>query len=395
MRLERQWHLSVSSHLQHRTGFQGLGNVDAAATRALLRGYRPEAQSLLRVSLTGKFFTEKEQHHIEQDGDSACPFCGQPDGIAHRMRHCLFFQHERDAILESGGCDLGDLPPVQLEHAWAILLAGISALRHSLNQISWQVDFEPLSHVGDALHHLFVDGSCMLPGHTHLRLASWSVVLGSLALQELPTALCSGVLPTIIQTSFRAEIFAFLNALRIVEASQGDFCVWTDCEGVRTRVLKFLDGAAPPSAMASNCDLWKPLWQLLQQVKGRVQVRKVPAHDDCDRAQDVVHEWAVIQNDAADAAAKLANMTRSEEFWALWDSVRLQCNVESRRAETILALHAAVGHKASRSKSNFSKNSFSCNPRSAYCWHGFSAGSGVCSTSYSVDAGFLFAGIGR
>ena len=323
-RLENLWHISVAVQLKHRVGLRGLESVDVLATRAMLREYKPEAQSLLRVSLTGNFFTEKELHHIGEGNGTACPFCGQPDSIAHRIRSCVFFQGERAATLGQGGGDLGVLPPVQLEHAWAILPTGFQDLREALNCLPWYTHVDSLPALWDAQRHLFVDGSCLLPRNQHLRLASWSVVLGSISLQEVPTTLAAGTLPTIVQTSFRAEIFAFLIALRIVEASTGNFCIWTDCEGVMSRVVKFLDGAIHPSPVSSNCDLWKPLWQLVQLVRGRVQVRKVPAHDDRNRAEDVVHEWAVIQNDAADAAAKLANLNRSSDFWELWDTVRVR-----------------------------------------------------------------------
>ena len=118
------------------------------------------------------------------------------------------------------------------------------------------------------------------------------------------------------------------------------------------RILKFLDGALHPAPLSSNCDLWRPLWQMLQLVKGRVTVRKVPAHDDPDQALDVVHEWAVRQNDAADASAKRANLARPAGFWEVWNAVRIQHNSETLRADRIMALHAAVGHKASRNKGN-------------------------------------------
>ena len=64
----------------------------------------------------------------------------------------------------------------------------------------------------------------------------------------------------------------------------------------------------------------------------------MPAHDDRNRAEDVVHEWAVIPNHGADAAAKLANLNRPSDFRELWHTVRVRANVEAGRAAKILVL---------------------------------------------------------
>ena len=161
----------------------------------------------------------------------------------------------------------------------------------------------------------------------------------------------SGHLPTFLQTSYRSEIYAALVALMVVEASGGYFCIWSDCAGVVARLQKFQSGARKPQYLSLNNDLWITVWQLLQHVKHRVLFRKVPAHDDLDNASDLVHEWAVFHNHAADAAAKAANQSRSEEFWSLWNAVRVSLNEQGQRADWILALHAAVGVKATQARS--------------------------------------------
>ena len=132
------------------------------------------------------------------------------------------------------------LPPVQLEHAWAILPTGFQDLREALNRLPWYTHVDSLPALGDAQRHLFVDGSCLLPRNQHLRLASWSVVLGSISLQEVPATLAAGTLPTIAQTSFRAEIFAFLIALRIAEASTVTSVFGLTVKGSCLGLLSFL-----------------------------------------------------------------------------------------------------------------------------------------------------------
>ena len=190
----------------------------------------------------------------------------------------------------------------------------------------------------------------MLPQNKFLRLAAWAVVLGAACTQQLPAVLHAGVLPGLVQSSFRAEVFAMLVALSVAEMSAGPFVLWSDCEGVVSRILRFQDGAPRPSLLSSNSDLWIQIWQLIQLLGDRIQVRKVPAHEDPDMAQDVVHEWAVLQNVAADGAAKQANLNRPQSFWSTWNAVRVSYNQQLDVARKVVALHAAVGTRAIRSK---------------------------------------------
>ena len=93
---------------------------------------------------------------------------------------------------------------------------------------------------------MFVDGSCLLPQHRPLRNAAWAVALAASSFQSTPQVLQAGPLPGILQTRFRAEIYAFLAAVMCVEASVGCFCIWSDCAGVVSRVLRFLQGCPKP-----------------------------------------------------------------------------------------------------------------------------------------------------
>ena len=339
-RLQECWHRSVAFSLQHRPEFAGLCDADVVETRL---SHSVEAQALLRVSLTGRFFTSKELHHVGQSEDTRCPFCGQEDSVDHRIVHCPSFQPERERVLEGLGCSLNALPPVQRCHASQELLA-------TLDAVPWVSETTRVHGNGEDMHHLFVDGSCLLPRIPQLRLASWSVVLATAAIVGEAQVLMSGHLPTFLQTSYRSEIYAVLVAFMVAEASGGYFCIWSDCAGVLARVRKLQSGARKPQYLSLNSDLWIPVWQLLQQVQHRVLFRKVPAHDSLDHASDLVHEWAVFHNHAADAAAKAANQDRSDEFWNLWNAVRASLNEQGQRADRVLALHVAVGVKATQAR---------------------------------------------
>ena len=350
-RLEAQWQAAVAASLQHRPGFGGLQRVDAFTTRLLLRQFGQEAQAVLRVALTGRFFTERELHHVGQSDQPFCPFCGAIDGIPHRVESCPMFQADRAQHLGHLQDTVSSLAPIQKEHAWALQPAGISDLQCSLLSIGWgEADsLQPLCSVGRP-QHLFVDGSCLMPRVPPLRLAAWSVVLALSDTLFESSVIDVGPLPTVIQTSFRAEIYAMLKALQYIVISPGDFCVWSDCAGVVAKLQRFQDGGPEPLYLSSNSDLWRMVWEALQGVRHRVTICKVPAHMDVLAAEDLVHEWAIVLNGVADSAAKHANLNRPESFWSLWNQVRVSYNQELDNAQRCMDFHAAMGLRATTHK---------------------------------------------
>ena len=245
--------------------------------------------------------------------------------------------------------NFASLAPVQKEHAWALCPQGLSELQTALQGISWgdMDDLSPICETGQ-LQHLFVDGSCLLPTVLQLRLSSWSVVL---AVQDglfASRILAAGHLPTIIQTSYRAEVFAVLKALQLVLVSSGSFCIWSDCAGVVARLQQYKEGGPQPGYRTNNCDLWRPVWQLMQEVQNRVSTRKVTAHVDVHTTEDLVHEWASTLNGIADGAAKQANLNRSESFWQLWNQIRTSYNEQLGSAQICMDLHVTIGARATR-----------------------------------------------
>ena len=350
-RLQAQWHRALSASLKHRRGFEGLQHVDVLATRLLLRQYGPESQAVLRVALTGRFFTERELHHIGQADLPSCPFCGCDDSIVHRVEQCPWFTPEREQYLRPVQGAPAPVLPVQLEHAWAVRPDNMDELLHYLQEIPWD-PAHGLRELPPArqMRHLFVDGSCMVPAIPQLRLASWSVVCGLPDCSGTSEVLEAGPLPTIVQTSYRAEIFAALKALQVVDQTVGEFCIWSDCAGVVARLQRFEDGCPKPRPLTNNCDLWGPVWCLMQRVGERVHVRKAPAHVDVNAAEDVVHEWVILMNEAADHAARVANLGRPAAFWQLWNKVRISYNTRLASAQAYMDFHAAAGQRAARYK---------------------------------------------
>ena len=288
------WQMSIGARIQPRKGFSGLDRVDARTTRMLIADYPAESRALLRVVCNGTFYTDDDLHHISEADTPECPFCGDRDGIDHRLRFCPYFSEERRACPSSVLDRLGDLPSCQALHAWALLPQSLLELQTSLAEIHDNFDvFEP--YPAHEQVDLFTDGSCMVPTEPCLRLASWAVILASADTQQSPFNLASGPLPGMIQSSFRAEICAVLAALSFAVRYAVPTRVWCDCEGVVSRVSRFLQGSPAPRPSSPNFDLWSKVWQLLQSISVRFEIFRVLAHEELDNCHDPVLDCPIIR----------------------------------------------------------------------------------------------------
>ena len=328
VRLAHMWQRSVAICLNVRQGFQGLTDADPVVTRRCYKSFPPEEQSWLRVALNGTFYTQAELFHISQSESNMCLFCGQPDGIEHRLRHCPFFQPERMACGVPPGV-LQTSPPCQLLHCWAVRSPRWLEVQRCLAALpSSTADFHlhPAIVLGEVVD-LFTDGSCLRPAEPVLRLAAWAVVLARDAPDLEPCVVSAGLVPGIVQTAFRAEILAVFSALRFACRFGVRVRVWSDCQGVVALLRALLEGSPLPVACA-NADLWGAIVELLPVLPRGCLVQKVPAHEDIEAHEDPVSFWAVHNNTLADSAATQANLVREKLFWEAWneleDHIRLQ-----------------------------------------------------------------------
>ena len=126
------------------------------------------------------------------------------------------------------------LPDCQRLHAWAMRPNRQMELWgwwEALQDTTW----EPMSLPCSGCVDLVVDGSCFFPECAPLRLASWAVTCARRDLSVPPRILHAGLLPGVLQTSFRAEVFAVLAACRFASLSGVQVRVWCDCLGVVRR----------------------------------------------------------------------------------------------------------------------------------------------------------------
>ena len=249
------WQQHVASLVQERPRFGGLVDVDPLLTRELCKERPGPEQALLQVALGGSFFTEDKLCHFEEGGVPFCRFCGAVDGVRHRVWECPGLESAREQALTPGTPDLAFLPECQLLHAWAMRPAKQFELWRALSILPGSIPpFE--MPAPRCAYDLFTDGTCLLPTQPQVRLAAWAVTLAREDSMP-PFVLNSGLLPGLIQTSFRAEIFAVLAAVRFCRLVGTPVRIWCDCLGVVRRVRKLLSGSCNVPGNSKNGDLWK------------------------------------------------------------------------------------------------------------------------------------------
>ena len=76
---------------------------------------------------------------------------------------------------------------------------------------------------------------------------------------------------------------------------------------------------------SANADLWHRIDELVQQIgKENIQLIKVKAHQSLSETATNLERWIHANNQAADGAAKSANVDRPTTVWALWEQLVLQ-----------------------------------------------------------------------
>ena len=188
------------------------------------------------------------------------------------MRHHVSpedFAHVAE-LPEALTCSGWSLHSTTLE-AWSAYFAHLKA--QDLPPVSWP------STPGNAID-LFTDGSCYDQHCFASRFAGWSVIFASTHdVHEFAGAevLDSGVLPGLLQSANRAEIFAIVRALQIAKSFPGLVRLWTDCSSVVRRVRRLLAGQQL-RVNSAQADLWNEVVFLLQDRAGPAEITHVSAH---------------------------------------------------------------------------------------------------------------------
>lgn len=344
-RLEWQWQHVVTSATAHRVGLGGLDRVWPQSTRQWLRSQSPCDQALYRKLLNGTHVTQDGKRHCHEISEDTCPYCPCSDGRFHRFWQCAHFQWARADMPEellAGVCGLPeavtcfgwDLAPTTLQEWWTYFA-------------SLPPPKVMLSHESATDLHMFTDGSCFHQSVPHMRFAAWAVISASPEGGDMQhtTIADSGVLPGLLQSAVRAELFAVLRALEFSHACQANVTIWSDCNSVVRKLRKILHGAQIKTS-CSHADLWNCIVHLVQGRCQRIQIRKVAAHMKLSADLSSLDQWIVRHNQLADREAVAANFRRSPAFWGLFSrhtaAIEFVNRVNFHNRKVLLAISQAV-----------------------------------------------------
>lgn len=324
LRLEWCWNRVVATAVAHRKDFQGLVHADVVTTRRCLAALPPDQQALMRLNLAGGLYTQDAHSHWNE-GTGSCKWCGQPDSLEHRYFHCLATKDIRDQVAPDVVRLRPSLPDALALRSWALESPTTWIWRQKLASLSASVPPMALDFVGDRWNCVFTDGSCLWQSCPSVRVAAWSAVLAAPFSGHWNFAghgvLCSGVLPGIVQTAFRSELYAVGVVLH--HASVGGFRVkiFSDCLGVVNKFNLLTRGKVRLKKNTSNADLWSWVLQSVDRLSlEKIQIVKTPAHRLLASATTKYEAWQFWHNSTADLAARFANLDRGLDFWNFWRS---------------------------------------------------------------------------
>ena len=349
VRVQLQWQSFVASELRHRLTFQGLEGVNVVAVRKALDALSPDVAALMRLGLCGGFFTENPRAHFE-DNAGVCKWCGQPDSLYHRFWVCQQHVDLRSQLAPTVLPIVSSLPSALVLHAWAVHPATVFQWTHMLCQIPLDLPRLRVPLDPSGWNHVFTDGSCYFQAVADLRIAAWSACLAAPFESwdgQFPKLLASSVLPGLIQTSFRAELFALAFVLHTAASQNCRVVVWTDCLSVVRKFSLLTKGLGRVKVNTANADLWNWILQSMAILgPNMVDVRKVAAHRDVAMAPTRRAAWESCNNGRADQTAKLANLRRPSAFWTTWNKHAKAVWEYAGYFREVWCLHAAIAERS-------------------------------------------------
>lgn len=339
-RVHSAWTRVVAGRVAHRPTFKAFAQVDRVATRKSVLCLCDYEQGIMRRHLNGSQGDNSVSCKWTSSGSDRCVLCGLPDSMQHRLWECAQAADLR-LELEPWVLDVvDDVPEVCRLHGWTLQSPLQEDWRRYLLSLSSGVP-KPLGVMPQhVIVDLFTDGSCLWPSEPAYRLASFSVIMAppldfdncSGGFQVLAAAPLAGL----VQTAYRAELMGLLTALQFAVWFHWHVRIWCDCESVLTKFELLRQGLRSVRPSMPHFDLWTQVQQCATQLgDGRIQVVKVPAHEDRSKVDSAFEQWMVQGNEIADLAAKQANTCRPPLVWRAWEQHVHAVHVNRRLGECL------------------------------------------------------------
>ncbi len=322
-RIQIAWQGVVGAQIGHRSDFTGFGSVDLAGTRHFLSSLGAYDAGVHRHNLVGMTLTNEHSCFWSDNGQVQCCFCDQKDSLRHRYWECPHSADLRELISPMVRDIVPSLPDVLTIRGWSIESSYQLAWQRYLCSLTDSIPHVPCPALTGDRFNIFTDGSCLWPSCPQYRLAAWGVTLAP-GLTLEPSALDSqvlsaGVVPGLVQTAYRAELYAVMVAMTLLERWQCKGRIWLDCQSVLDRFQMYVFGGKRINPNGPHHDLWTEICRIVD-VSGSdvVELVKVSAQTVWTGETPAALRWAIVHNSCVDRVAKLANQLRGEDVWLLW-----------------------------------------------------------------------------
>ena len=300
LRAQFSWRGVVAQKVRHRGGLADPHLAHVQYTRRWLRGLPAEEACLARKLLNGAHFTGEAKQDWQHGSSDLCGFCQCSDSRFHRFWQCDAFAPLRATVDPRVWAMIPYLPEFLTCYGWGLKPACWKPYMQALLNIhETPTQFGSVLPTPDGWIDLFTDGSCHSPTESW-RLASWAVIQANPSFDMIgcpqSTVVAASPLPGLLQSAFRAEVRAVLEALRV---------------------------AAHCKPNSRHSDLWGDISALIQELgPAKVQITKVAAHQCALSSASAFEAWCFLHNGLVDHAATAAHFLRSHDFWGLHERFR-------------------------------------------------------------------------
>ena len=298
---------------------------------------RKQYNTVLSNYATGAIISSAAKEHYMTSQDACCSLCGSSSGGAvHLLYECPYtkeFHTEAQQLLVAlpNAVRVANLVPASI-HVGSFRRALAAQSIGSLYTFA-----EPV--------HLFTDGSTQHPNDPAVSLSAWSVVLAEQGSVD-KTLVHADVLPGVIQSNNRAELFAVVQATLTAPGGH----IYSDSQYVVHGWNKLVARGwiRQEWASCSHSDLWYDLYLSLRASVNGWEIHKVTSHLDVASAVSFEQAWCIIHNAFADECAKRANATRPVDILQMHASLCRHRQVQAWRLKHTSELQLLCSDRAKK-----------------------------------------------
>jgi endonuclease/exonuclease/phosphatase family metal-dependent hydrolase/ribonuclease HI len=294
------WERNLTEHTISARNKQVEGIIDTRATARALSSFPHDDTSLLRTIMALRNNTGSALKHW-QPHLANCQHCSMPDTWDHRLTQCPYYCTTCTTMAIYKQLPLSSFTKSFGWHHTSSHYDNIQVYLSTLTLPSLPFFAE--------YHDIFVDGSAQPSNNVRCRLASAALYF------PYTNYHCSFVVPGPLQSSVRAELYAFCLALQCSHSCT----IYTDCSYVCNQFKAIL--ASHNFLPDTHVDLWSEIKCILA-ARGPANFKcvKVKAHT-MGRKYCQHSSWTAA-NHVVDTLAKIANLRRPSVILTQWTALK-------------------------------------------------------------------------